>query len=703
MDLRRVHEGIRAQVVGREEEAQLLLAALAAGRDLLLEGPPGTSKSTILRAVASLNGTTLRLVEGNADLTPAKLVGHHSPSRVLKEDYNPDNFVHGPLPLAMRDGGLLYIEELNRVPEDTLNALLSAMAERELAIPRAGTVRAEPGFRVVAAMNPFDNIGTARLGGAITDRLCRVRMGYQPEGEERDIVSRRTGSADAWLVRLAVRAARLTREHPDLRMGASVRAAIDFVLIAEQLAMLRGVTPSLAPGDEDARRALVAAAQTAFSIKISVREASRRAADEIVEEVVDAALAELAPRRTAQMTRDPTRTTVRAKPRMEPVTVAAGLDKARAGPARRPRHAGERRAGVRRRGGLRRDEAALGGGEDVRVLRQGPPGAGRAAAQERRPGRAGGGARGRGRRPAGDPGRDGRPLRPGGPARPRAAPGARARRSRGAAQRRRPRRAGPPRERALRRSGGGAGPGPLAGARPRHASPVRRGPARARPQAPPACLRPRPRRLGLDEGPGDLPRLPRACDLRRARGAGPLRRRRVLARGRRPQGAPRGRPPGRAPRPRALAPRPRPHRRRARPQGRPRRARGRRHAGADRPPVQRRPANGGGAGGAHSRGLPDPARRGDRPERRIPRPLPPARRPRRRALRPHNGGGRHPRRRKLLSRGVGLDGGTRPEGSPVRAASPLAFEAERVGGALRGARTVRRPGTCPALRTSGRR
>ena len=295
MDLRRVHEGIRRKVVGREEEAQLLLAALGAGRDLLLEGPPGTSKSTILRAVAALNGTTLRFVEGNADLTPSKLVGHHSPSRVLKEDYNPDNFVHGPLPLAMREGGLLYIEELNRVPEDTLNALLTAMAERELTVPRAGTVRAEPGFRVVAAMNPFDNVGTARLSGAITDRLCRVRMGYQPEGEERDIVSRRTGSSDAWLVRLAVRAARLTREHPDLRMGASVRAAIDFVLVAEQLAMLRGIIPSRAPGDEEARRALVAAAQTAFSIKISVREASRRTADEIVAEVVDAALAELPP------------------------------------------------------------------------------------------------------------------------------------------------------------------------------------------------------------------------------------------------------------------------------------------------------------------------------------------------------------------------------------------------------------------------
>ena len=290
MDLLRIHDEIRQKVVGREEELSLLLAALGAGRDLLLEGPPGTSKSTLLRAIAEANHTPLHLVEGNADLTPAKLLGHHTPSRVLQEDYSPENFVYGPLPLAMRDGGLLYVEEFNRVPEDTLNTLITAMAERELTVPRVGTIRAAPGFRAVAAMNPFDNIGTGRLSGAVSDRLCRVRMGYQSEAEERNIVRRATGSRDPWLIRVAVLAARLTREHPELRMGASVRAAIDLVLVAEQLAQLRGVTLSRAATDEAARRALIAAAQTAVSIKMAARESSRRTTDEIVTEVILAVL-----------------------------------------------------------------------------------------------------------------------------------------------------------------------------------------------------------------------------------------------------------------------------------------------------------------------------------------------------------------------------------------------------------------------------
>src|SRR6202161_3382160 len=148
--LHATRDRIQASVVGRERELSLVLAAVAAGRDIVLEGPPGTSKSTLLRAITAEWGIPLVFVEGNADLTPAKLVGHHNPARVLREDYSADNFVDGPLLEAMRSGGFLYIEEFNRAPEDTLNTLLTAMAERQIAVPRADTVVAKPTVRVVA-------------------------------------------------------------------------------------------------------------------------------------------------------------------------------------------------------------------------------------------------------------------------------------------------------------------------------------------------------------------------------------------------------------------------------------------------------------------------------------------------------------------------------------------------------------------------
>lgn len=214
--------------MGRERELDLILAAVAAGRDIVLEGPPGTSKTTILKAITDQWGIPLLFVEGNADLAPAKIVGHHSPARVLREDYSADNFVAGPLVQAMREGGFLYIEEFNRAPEDTLNTLLTAIADRAVAVPRVGTVVASSTFRVVASMNPYDNVGTTRLSTSVHDRLCRLSIGYQDEPAERDIVALRAGGTDVELrERLIADGVAVTR--PPAHTPTSGRAAASVV------------------------------------------------------------------------------------------------------------------------------------------------------------------------------------------------------------------------------------------------------------------------------------------------------------------------------------------------------------------------------------------------------------------------------------------------------------------------------------------
>ncbi len=284
---------VATHLVGREHELELILSAVAAGRDIVLEGPPGTGKTTLLRAIADEWGIPLFYVEGNADLTPAKLVGHHNPSRVLKEDYSEDNFVPGPLLEAMQQGGFLYLEEFNRAPDDTLNTLLAALAERRIAVPRAGTVTAVPTFRLIASMNPYDNVGTTRLSTSITDRLNRLAIDYQDEAAEIGIVNLRTekgGALGQLLVKDAVWVGRATRRHPDLRQGSSVRGAIDVVLVANQLAAMRGITEA---GDSTTRldpesaypKAVLDAMTVALSGRIHLDEAADTTPERVVREI----------------------------------------------------------------------------------------------------------------------------------------------------------------------------------------------------------------------------------------------------------------------------------------------------------------------------------------------------------------------------------------------------------------------------------
>lgn len=258
----------------------MLAATLAGGCHVVLEGPPGTGKSTLLRAVAAGAGLGVEFVEGNAELTPARLVGHHDPALVLEAGYRPDTFVDGPLITALREGNLLYIEELNRVPEETLNVLVGALAEGEIHVPRLGRVPARASFRLIAAMNPFDAVGTARVSQAISDRMCRIAIAYQDEATEGTIVARVAGPSS--LIPPAVALARMTREHAQVRMGASVRGAIDLVRLGRELSALRG-EPEPVPGDPTFADAAIAA----LSGRLRLDEGAERTPEAIILELIE--------------------------------------------------------------------------------------------------------------------------------------------------------------------------------------------------------------------------------------------------------------------------------------------------------------------------------------------------------------------------------------------------------------------------------
>jgi MoxR-like ATPase len=272
-------DDIAGAVVGRRRELRLLLSALRLGKAVLLLGLPGVSKTTMVRALARhLGDEPDRFVDvtGDEQLTAHALAGTFDPPMVLKEGYKPEHFVPGPLVRAMRAGGILYLEEMNRAPAGALNVLMTALSERYLEVPRLGRTQARPGFTVVGAANPLDDVGTTRLARGLLDRFVIVELGYQSRAEELTIVHRRCGDARAGFHPFAVDLARESRAHPDLRHGASVRGAIDFA------DLLAGWEPREL--DLDTLRFL---ACSAYAGKLRVKPSAGRTAAEIVHELID--------------------------------------------------------------------------------------------------------------------------------------------------------------------------------------------------------------------------------------------------------------------------------------------------------------------------------------------------------------------------------------------------------------------------------
>jgi MoxR-like ATPase/Mg-chelatase subunit ChlD len=270
------------EVVGRRSELRLLTGALAHGKAVLLLGLPGVSKTTIVRALArQLGDAPDRFVDATGDeqLTAHALVGTFDPPMVLKDGYRPEHFVPGPLVRAMRAGGILYLEELNRAPSGALNALLTALSDGYVEVPRLGRVASEPGFTVIGAANPLDDVGTARLSRGLADRFVVLELDYQPRAEELEIVRRRCGDVRAGLHPFAVDIARASRDHADLRHGASVRGAIDYADLLSGYAL-----------SELDLETLKALACSAYAGRLRVKPSSGRTGCAIVHGLIDALL-----------------------------------------------------------------------------------------------------------------------------------------------------------------------------------------------------------------------------------------------------------------------------------------------------------------------------------------------------------------------------------------------------------------------------
>ena len=239
---------------------EIIIAVLCQGH-ALLEGVPGIAKTLMVKALGRLMGLGFQRVQATPDLLPADILG----TSILRPGTDTFSFHAGPV---FTD--LLLVDEINRMPPRTQAALLECMEERQ--VTSDGMRRALPAhFTVFATQNPVDFEGTYPLPEAQLDRfLLKIRVAYPTEQEERQILERHHGGHGGGLLEESVIApipmgllaaacaevrairiepelygyilslARRTREWPTLLLGASPRAALSLMRVAQAAAAFDG-------------------------------------------------------------------------------------------------------------------------------------------------------------------------------------------------------------------------------------------------------------------------------------------------------------------------------------------------------------------------------------------------------------------------------------------------------------------------------
>jgi MoxR-like ATPase len=245
-------------VVGQDKAVELLLVAALARGHVLLEGPPGSAKTLLGRAMAHVFGASFRRVQFTPDTTPDEITGHYVTR--AGEPF----FIEGAV-----FANVLLADEINRTPPRTQAALLEAMQERTVTVD-GRTHRLPDPFLVIATQNPFEHEGIFPLPESQLDRfLFKIELDYcDAESEVEMLRLPHSGVAPDMLgeirpllgivgldkartdlettvvseevARYVVSLVRCTRQLDGVQLGASSRAAIHLMNATKASARLAG-------------------------------------------------------------------------------------------------------------------------------------------------------------------------------------------------------------------------------------------------------------------------------------------------------------------------------------------------------------------------------------------------------------------------------------------------------------------------------